>query len=311
MCDKLNDMKQNVTIKKSLEELDKMKDFYHDYLIDNSGEYVYFSALKDGVTITGYNGKKENKKITFIGENALEEALLWDNEAQISETKSAPKEEWLCLDSQIGSDEVGVGDFLLPMIVVAAYVNEKDIYLLEKLGVHDSKKLSDTKIMEIGPKLIETFKYSKLTLPNEKYNEMILKDENLNSLKAKMHNRALLNLHKDYPEVANIFIDEFVNKNKYFEYLNDDKEEKVTSITFRPKGESYYPCVALASTIARYAFLLEKKKLEDYYGAIFPFGASKSADIFAQEFIKKFGLDEFNKIAKQNFKNYKELTKLI
>ena len=40
------------------------------------------------------------------------------------------KEEWLCLDYQIGSDEVGVGDFLLPMIVVAAFVKKEDIEIL-------------------------------------------------------------------------------------------------------------------------------------------------------------------------------------
>lgn len=300
-------MKTSLSIKKSKEVLEQMKVHYQDYLIENNGEYVFFSACKDGVIITGYDSKKENKKITFVGEGAIEEARLWANEEELilPKEKEILQEKWLCLDSQIGSDEVGVGDFLLPMIVVAAYVNERDISLLEKIGVHDSKKLTDKKIMEIGPSLVERFKYSKLTLSNEKYNEMILKNENLNSLKAKMHNRVLKNLHNDYPEVVNIFVDEFVNEDKYYKYLNDENEEQVKGVTFRTKGETYYPCVALASIIARYAFLNEKKKLEDHYQMSFPFGASKAADTFAQEFIKKYGVNEFDKIAKKNFKNYK------
>lgn len=300
-------MKTSLSIKKSKEVLEQMKVHYQDYLIENNGEYVFFSACKDGVIITGYDSKKENKKITFVGEGAIEEARVWANEEELilPKEKEMLQEKWLCLESQIGSDEVGVGDFLLPMIVVAAYVNERDISLLKKLGVHDSKKLTDKKIMEIGPSLVERFKYSKLTLSNGKYNEMILKNENLNSLKAKMHNRVLKNLHNDYPEVVNIFVDEFVNEDKYYKYLNDENEEQVKGVTFRTKGETYYPCVALASIIARYAFLNEKKKLENHYQMSFPFGASKTADTFAQEFIKKYGVNEFDKIAKKNFKNYK------
>ena len=299
-----------VTLKFDLEKYQEVKENYLPYFVNDTplGEYVDFIAKKDGVTITGYKSNKTYQKILFSGENALNEAQRWDLAASINEKKETISEGWLCLDSQIGSDEVGVGDFLLPMIVVAAYINEKDIILLNKYGVHDSKKLTDKKILEIGPELVKRFKYSKLTLPNEKYNEMLLKDENLNSLKARMHNRALYNLEKDYPEVKNIFVDQFVSEDKYYEYLLKD-EEVVHDITFRTKGESYYPCVALASVIARYSFLLEKQKLEEKYKMEFPFGAASKADIFAKEFLDKYGKEEFDKIAKKNFKNYKNLMK--
>ena len=297
-----------VTLKFDLEKYQEVKEHYLPYFVNDTplGEYVDFIAKKDDVTITGYKSNKTYQKVLFSGADSLEEAKLWDIEATINEKKETISEGWLCLDSQIGSDEVGVGDFVLPMIVVAAYINERDIYLLNKYGVHDSKKITDKKILEIGPELVNKVKYSKLTLPNEKYNEMLEKDENLNSLKGRMHNRALYNLHKDYPEVANIFVDQFVNEDKYYEYLSKD-EEVVRNITFKTKGESYYPSVALASVIARYSFLLEKKKLEEKYQMEFPFGAASKADEFAQKFIEKYGKEEFDKIAKKNFKNYKNL----
>lgn len=286
-----------------------MQQTYQQYIIPNEGEYVDFCAKHLGVVITAYKSKKANKKVTFQGNGELEEARLWDPSATVTVAKSKVQTNWVCFEDQIGSDEVGVGDFLLPMIVVAAFVRGKDMKTLKEFGVDDSKKLKDAEILKMGPELVKKFFFSKLTLPNEKYNEMIEKGENLNSLKAKMHNRALLNMVKQYPDVKNIFVDEFAKEETYYKYLNDKNEVKVGDITFRTKGESYYPCVALASVIARYAFLLEKETLSKKYKMEFPFGASGKVDEFAKKFIAKYGIEEFNKIAKKNFKNYSEAIK--
>lgn len=298
-------MAQHVTIKVSPLQIEEMKKYYESFIVSTDGEYTIFLAKKGGVTITAFSSKKENHKVTFVGEYALEEAKIWDENAAIAEPKEKVKEEWLCLDTQIGSDEVGVGDFLLPMVVVAAFVRKKDLPILEEYGVHDSKKLKDEDILKIGPTLAKKFFLSKLTLSNEKYNEMIDKGENLNSLKAKMHNRALLNLFKQFPDTKYIFVDQFVGEDKYYSYLNDKNEKKVVNIVFKTKGESFYPCVALASVMARYSFLKEKEKLEKHYKMSIPFGASKKSDEFAKEFINKYGVEEFTKIAKKNFVNYK------
>ncbi|MCF0126427.1 MAG: ribonuclease HIII [Clostridia bacterium] len=302
-------MNQTVSIKVTLDKLKEMQKFYSEYLVINNGEYVAFQANVNSVVVTGWLSKKEMQKVTFVGFNALEEAKIWDKDAKLLESKSKPKEQWLFTGDQIGSDEVGVGDFVAPMIVVAALVKESDIPTLIKLGIRDSKKITDKDILEIGPKAVKAFKFSKLTIPNWKYNEMYEKGENLNSLKAKMHNRALLNMHREYPEIANIFVDQFVEEKTYYKYLNDANEEQVKGILFKTKGESYFPCVALASVIARYAFLMEMKSLEEKYQMKFPLGASQKVTEFAQKFVDKFGIDEFNKIAKRNFANYKEIIK--
>ncbi len=301
-------MGKNVTIVVDDEKLLKMQDFYHDNLLNSQGEYVVFMAKVDGVVVTAYTSKKGKHKVTFNGDKADYEALIWDNEIKVNEAKAPVKEEWEYFGNQIGSDEVGVGDFLLPMIVVAAYVRKDQISLLRELGIHDSKKLTDKKIMEIGPRAVKEFDYSKLTLPNEKYNEMLLKNENLNSLKAKLHNRVLLNMHRDHPDVINIFIDEFVSPKTYYGYLNDPDEEIVGNIISKTKGESHFPCVALASVIARYAFLLEVEKLNKKFDMKFPFGAGSKVTEFAKTFIEKYGMEEFDKIAKKNFANYREVT---
>ena len=301
-------MKENVTIKVDQTLLEIIRDHYTPYFTGTIGEYVDFQAKTNGVVITAYLSKKDTRKITFVGDNALEEARLWSPEIEEAEVKPVEKKTWIFFEDQIGSDEVGVGDFLGPMIVVAAFVSKKDISKLKAYGVQDSKKMTDAKILEIGPELVTRFRFSKLTLNNEKYNEMLDKGENLNSMKAKMHNRALLNMHKEFPDVLNIFVDQFVKEDTYYKYLNDANEEQVKDIIFRTKGESYFPCVALASVIARYSYLKEMERLSEKYDMPFPFGAGKKVNAFAVEFIEKYGEEEFYKIAKKNFANYREVT---
>ena len=300
-------MKENVTITVPSTLVEVMRDYYKDALVNSQGEYVDFQANLNGVIITAYLSKKENRKVTFFGDNALLEAKVWDPEVEIKEKKETVKEGWLFFGDQIGSDEVGVGDFLGPMIVVAAFVKESDIKKLINLGIHDSKKMTDKKILEVGPEIVKQFKFSKLTLSNEKYNEMLDKGENLNSMKAKMHNRALLNMHKEYVDVLNIFVDQFVAEKTYYKYLNDANEEQVKDITFKTKGESYFPCVALASVIARYSYLKEMERLSEKYEMEFPFGASKKVTEFARKFLEKYGEEELYKVAKKNFANYNEV----
>lgn len=300
-------MKPIVSISIAPETFLKLQEHYSSYAYDNQNEYVIFAASFNEVMITVWKEKKGLHKVTFVGDNALKEAKLWDIDASINKPKKKVEEKWLCFEDQIGSDEVGTGDFFGPMVVVAAYIKAKDIPELIKLGVHDSKKLTDEQIITLGPKLARMCQYSKLTLNNEKYNQMIDKGENMVSLKAKMHNRALLNLVEKYPEVTNLFVDQFVNAKKYYEYLNDPNEKQVKGITFKTKGESYFPCVAVASIIARYSFLMEMKKLSEKYKMALPFGASSKADYFVKQFINKYGITELNKIAKKNFANYKNL----
>ena len=298
----------SVTIKVSEEKLLEIKEYYKDYLVDESGDYLVFSAFKDETSIKGYASKKSYRKVLFSGKNELEEAQIFDLSAAQS-SKDSEKEDisqlhYVDFGEQIGSDEVGVGDFYLPMIVVAAYINKDQYQRLKELGITDSKKLTDKKIREIGEQAIKEFKFSKLTLSNEKYNEMIAKGENLNSLKAKMHNRALANLHKEYEDVYAIYVDQFVNEDTYYKYLSKDDEPIVRGISFKTKGELRFPSVALASVIARYSFLLYKDKLEEKLGLEVPFGAGKKADEFKKILLDKVGQEEFDKLVKKNFKNY-------
>ena len=295
------------TIKLDIEKYEEIKAFYLPFKVDDGSEYLEFRSRFNDVLISFYTSNKTKRTIIFNGELAIEELNRWGIEPVIKEKKEKVKTEWINLDTQIGSDEVGVGDFLLPMIVVAAYVSKTQIRKLREFGIDDSKKMSDEKIREIGPEVVKYFSFSKLTLKNDKYNEMYSKNENINSLKAKMHNRALANMKKAHPNASFVFVDQFAAKNLYYSYLDEADEPIVKDIIFKTKGESYYPSVALASVIARYSFLLEQDKMSKEYGINIPCGAGIKADKVSQILLAKLGEEKFSKIVKKNFKNYKKI----
>lgn len=305
-------MIQRVSIEVISEVKDSIISYYKSIQKENKGEYILFFGKDSSLTVTVYSSKKNDSfKVVFIGDNALLEAKRWDANAELNkqkEKKAPTKAAWEVFDDQIGSDEVGTGDFFGPICVCAAYVRAKDIKRLKQLGVDDSKRLTDNQIVEIGKVLIQEFEYSQVSLNNEKYNELVGKKMNMNEMKAKMHNRVLLNLHKKHCDVKNILVDEFLKEENYYKYV-DEEPEVVRSITFKQKGETYFPSVAVGSIIARFSFIQHMELLSEKYGMKIPYGASTKVTNFAKEFIKKFGIAELNKIVKTNFANYKELTK--
>jgi ribonuclease HIII len=247
--------------------------------------------------------------VVFQGENPIKEAAIFGAKEEkkveerlfIKREKTSPYH----FAPQIGSDEVGTGDLFGPVCVVAAYLDLKDYILAQELGITDSKKMKDDYILEIGPRLVKEFAYSSLSLDNETYNKVHNAGTNMNAIKAKMHNKTLLNLKKRYP-LARVYQDQFAEPKLYYSYLKYE-DEVLDDITFSTKGELAFPSVALASVLARYSFLRKMQELSKKYKMEFPFGSGKDADEFIAKFVEKYGKEELKKVAKLNFKNFKDL----
>lgn len=302
-------MVERVTIKVDKLTLDKVIAKYKDDEKENKGEYIVFFAKNKDVVVTCYKSKKPDEfKVMFLGEHALNEAKMFDKTAELNKAKEhiENKANWILLETQIGSDEVGTGDFFGPICVCAAYIEKKDIAKLRELGVDDSKRLNDEQIMELGKVLIKKIPYSQISLDNEKYNSLIDKGMNMNEIKCKMHNQVLKNLKQKYPNTKNIVVDQFLKEENYYKYLENEKEV-IKGITFKTKGETYYPSVAVGSIIARYAFLQKMALLGEKYGVSIPFGASNKVTTFAQEFVAVHGAEALLKIVKKNFANLSEI----
>ncbi|MDD5842253.1 MAG: ribonuclease HIII [Solobacterium sp.] len=203
---------------------------------------------------------------------------------------------------QAGSDEVGTGDYFGPVVVVASIVEESDEELINKYHINDSKQMNDEDILKCAPLLREKIKHSLLILEPEQYNR-VHETNNLNMIKAKMHNQAYLNLKaRGYKIPSAAYVDQFCDPNLYYKYLVQEKEV-YHELIFETKAESKYPAVAVSSVIARYVFLKKIEEMEKKYGMSFHKGAGTDVDICARDFVKRYSKKELGKVAKLHFKN--------
>lgn len=288
----------------------KLEDKFKDFKVETNQLYLDFKAIFLDTTISIYsNSKKQLFKLLIKGpqEQEIANQLNLCFEEKVAKKEYIP-DSYTNYEDQIGSDEVGFGDFFGPIVVVGVYFKEKDKKLLEEYNIQDSKKLNDKKINEIVPKILSKFAYSLLVVNNEKLNSLFDSGYNLNRIKSILHNTVLLNLQKKIKRNdVSIYIDQFTEPERFYSYLSDQNEE-IQNVVFKTKGESYFPSVALASCIARFAFINKMNELNKKYNMTFPYGASTVVDDFIQEFIKKYGKEELIKVCKKNFKNYKKLS---
>ncbi len=301
-----------ITIKIDANALKQIEHDYEKYIVQRDIGYIIFAIKTDKNIITVFSNKKGiDFKVTIQGDDALKIAEKYSNQPIITSKKIKNRKEslfFIDIDQQIGSDEVGTGDFLCPIVVCAAYCDKETMKLIDEYNIKDSKKLTDDKILQIVPLLIKKVYFEYKILSNERYNAAVKSGFNMVKIKCILHNYVLSNLHARFPYVKNLYIDQFVPKDKYFAYLNDIKHIE-DGLVFKEKGESYFPSVALASCLARYFFLKEMEYQSKKIGMTIPFGAGEQVDIFAKKYIEKFGLEKLSKICKQNFKNYKEVTR--
>ena len=292
----------NIVIKVNEETKQKMIEYYKDKVRDKKIPYAIFQAQEEDTVITLY----ESGKAMFQGTIADVDAAMWgtvlDNTKEKQEEQKKKDAKYHNCSS-VGSDEVGTGDYFGPIVVTSAYVKKEDVEKLEKLGVGDSKKITDDKIKKITPELIKIVKYRSMILTNKEYNEKYTKDINMNKIKAILHNKVLYQLMtEEKPNIDYIVVDEFARENRYYEYLNGIPSIQ-RNITFMTKAEDKNLAVAAASIISRYIFLKEFDKLSDSIHIPLPKGAGRDVDEIGEEIVEKYGEEKLQEIAKVNFKN--------
>lgn len=284
---------------------------YEDMKCDKTPPYAIFQVKDFDCVTTLY----ESGKVMFQGIGADIEASYWTEQERVlnnnlidtspkeKEKKDKEEKKTFINESSIGSDEVGTGDYFGPLIVTAAYVSKENIAWMQDLGVKDSKKLTDDKIIKIAPDLIKRIPHTTMILSNEEYNQYHSTDFNMNKVKAILHNKCLLSvIKKDGISYSKIVVDQFEPERAYYTHIAKAKE-KVTNITFMTKAEDQCMSVAAASIISRYIFLKEMKKLSDRFNIEMPLGASSLVDEVGATLVKKYGKDILNQIAKLSFKN--------
>ena len=213
--------------------------------------------------------------------------------------------------SATGSDEVGVGDYLAPLVVACAHVEAELIPLLVEIGVKDSKKMTDEKICEIADQLKQIIPHRVVVLENKKYNAMVDAKINAHGIKSFLHNMALLDLTQSlsgYPDY--VIIDEFAHRDLYFKYLRNLPKRPVIleqNLHFVKKGESVHVAVAAASILARATFVEYMNTLSVRLEMEILKGASAKVDICAKELVAKHGESVLKDHCKWHFANTKRV----
>ncbi len=294
----------NVVIKVDEDTKQKMIEYYKDKVREKTPPYAIFQAEEEDTIITLYN----SGKVMFQGTSADVDANMWG--AVIDNDKQEEKITKYLDITSIGSDEVGTGDYFGPIVVTASFVKKEDIPFLKELGVTDSKKLTDEKITKIVPEIIKKIKYKSIILNNEEYNEKYSKENNMNKIKAIMHNKVLYSLLEETGKVDCVIIDEFAKEERYYKYL-EGINNIVRNITFITKAEDKNYAVACSSVISRYIFIKEFNKLSDTYHIPLPKGSGSNVDKIGEELVEKYGNDILNKVAKKNFSNTKRILKTM
>lgn len=311
---------QIITLKVSDNTKEKMKEYFEDKKRIKTPPYAVFQADEADTVVTLY----ESGKAVFQGISADIDANMWTEmekhlnpgkKVTLKKADTSGNKKKIIINNKlyhantIGSDETGTGDYFGPIVVTASYVTKDDIEFLEKLGVRDSKKMTDEHILKIVPLIQKRIPYSSMILKNEDYNKNHTENMNMNKIKAILHNKVLLDLAKKYTNYDYIVVDQFAESYSYYRYLKEAKEIQ-KNITFITHAEDQCLSVAVGAIISRYILIKEFEKLSKELKIDIPKGAGEKVDEAGVKIVKKYGEDILKKISKYSFKNTEKIKEL-
>ncbi len=153
----------------------------------------------------------------------------------------------------VGSDEVGVGESIGPMVAAAvrfkSYEDKKKVILN---GIKDSKKLTAEEIKEKANFIKKHVEYYTVKLEPVQFNNTYKRLPNVKAINALLQNQ----LHKSFEGKGYIHVtDQFVNEKKYNEYINNSDNVPFNGkLLLLTKAEEKYLEVSAAAIIAKDIF---------------------------------------------------------
>ncbi|WP_173214199.1 ribonuclease HIII [Streptococcus sp. 4886] len=289
----------SITLTPSEKEIQAFLEHYQTSLAPSKNPYIRYFLRLPQATVSIYTsgkillqGEGAEKYASFFGYQVLEE-----NRGQ-----NFPL---------IGTDEVGNGSYFGGLAVVASFVTPDQHDFLRKLGVGDSKTLTDQKIRQIAPILKEKIQHQALLLSPSKYNEVIGDRYNAVSVKVALHNQAIYLLLQKGIQPEKIVIDAFTSAKNYDKYLAQEANRFSNPISLEEKAEGKYLAVAVSSIIARDLFLENLENLGRELGYQLPSGAGTASDKVASQILQAYGMQGLNFCAKLHFKNTEKAKKRL
>lgn len=289
----------SITLTPNEKEIQAFLEHYQTSLAPSKNPYIRYFLRLPQATVSIYT----SGKVLLQGEGAEKYASFFGY--QVVEETSGQN---LPL---IGTDEVGNGSYFGGLAVVASFVTPDQHAFLRKLGVGDSKTLTDQKIHQIAPILKEKIQHQALLLSPSKYNEVIGDRYNAVSVKVALHNQAIYLLLQKGVQPEKIVIDAFTSSKNYDKYLAQEANRFSNPISLEEKAEGKYLAVAVSSIIARDLFLENLENLGRELGYQLPSGAGTASDKVASQILQAYGIQGLNFCAKLHFKNTEKAKKRL
>lgn len=305
-------------------DLKQKFDCLSEYFEDNGLDFDFkeipygmrFSILGGGVQVNLYNGKKgfsyvvQGKDAEAKSQMQEELDLLFNGK---SSQGSNPKEFSRHYDfAYMGSDESGKGDYFGPIVCVGVALEPNQEQILVSAGVQDSKKLTDSRIQKIAPKLFAVGKnrISVVQLNPSKYNQLYKsfksQGKGLNELLAWMHSKVIENLMAENLGLRMALVDQFANEKVMINACQKSIKEYKFELLQRTKAEENL-AVAAASIIARDRLLKWHRQQKDDLGFELPRGAGNLTKQIAEKLLISKGFEVLGDYCKLHFKTTAEL----
>ena len=289
----------SITLTPSEKEIQAFLEHYQTSLAPSKNPYVRYFLKLPQATVSIYT----SGKVLLQGEGAEKYARFFGYQVvEENRGQNLPL---------IGTDEVGNGSYFGGLAVVASFVTPDQHDFLRKLGVGDSKTLTDQKIRQIAPILKEKIQHQALLLSPSKYNEVIGDRYNAVSVKVALHNQAIYLLLQKGVQPEKIVIDAFTSAKNYDKYLAQEANRFSNPISLEEKAEGKYLAVAVSSIIARDLFLENLENLGRELGYQLPSGAGTASDKVASQILQAYGMKGLNFCAKLHFKNTEKAKKRL
>jgi len=210
-------------------------------------------------------------------------------------------------DIYIGTDESGKGDYFGPLVIAAVYVDEVISKELEKIGVKDSKLLTDERIKTIEPiiKKVVKDKFDIVIVNPEKYNQLYESFKNLNKILAWAHSKTIENVLSKI-KCDNVISDKFGNESLI---KNELKKKNIEVNLYQTTKAERYTAVAAASILARAKVVDWFNQNSKELGFKLPKGGGVSVTNAANRVLNQFNEEYLLKLIKFHFKNSQSLIK--
>ena len=289
----------SITLTPSEKEIQAFLEHYQTSLAPSKNPYIRYFLRLPQATVSIYT----SGKVLLQGEGAEKYARFFGYQVvEENRGQNFPL---------IGTDEVGNGSYFGGLAVVASFVTPDQHDFLRKLGVGDSKTLTDQKIRQIAPILKEKIQHQALLLSPSKYNEVIGDRYNAVSVKVALHNQTIYLLLQKGIQPEKIVIDAFTSAKNYDKYLAQEANRFSNPISLEEKAEGKYLAVAVSSIIARDLFLENLENLGRELGYQLPSGAGTASDKVASQILQAYGMQGLNFCAKLHFKNTEKAKKRL